>query len=339
MQAFRRLPPLSMRRPCALTIGNFDGVHRGHQAILARLREAAAARGLVGCVLTFEPHPREFFAARGAGAAPARISTQRDKLEALARHGVDRVDIAHFNQRLSTLSAESFIDDLLVDGLQARWILIGDDFRFGAGRRGDFAMLTEHGARRGFEVVRMNTVIDDDGGRISSSAVRRALADSDMARVEHLLGRPYSISGHVIHGRKLGRTLGFPTLNLRIPAGRPALAGVFAARVHGLAQAPMDAVASLGTRPAVEADGRWLLEVHVFGLDRQVYGATVRTELLHKLRDEAHYPSLALLRAQIDRDATLARDWLAARPCGSSACNAKFQHPRTPPAARLPRTT
>lgn len=312
MQVFRRLPPPEQRQPCALTIGNFDGVHLGHRSLLDALHRAATERGLPTCVLTFDPHPREFFALRHPGqTAPTRIATLRDKLEALQSAGVDRVCVAHFNERLAALEPEAFVQRVLADGLHARYVLIGDDFRFGARRRGDFAMLEAASRAHGFELARMSTVALD-GVRISSSAVRKALAEADFAHVERLLGRPYSISGHVVHGRKLGRELGFPTLNLRIPHGRPALAGIFVVQVHGLADAPLPAVASLGTRPAVETDGAPLLETHVLDWRGNAYGRTIRVEFLRKLRDEAKYDGLDALVAQIRLDADQARAHFAA---------------------------
>ena len=308
MQVFRRLPPVAQRSACALTVGNFDGVHRGHQALLARLEEAAHQFDLPACVLTFEPHPREFFAMRRPGMpAPTRIATLRDKLESLAEAGIDRVCVAHFNEHFAALSAEQFVEQVLVEGLQVRYLLIGDDFRFGAQRRGDFAMLERAAATHGFGLQRMATVVQD-GVRVSSSEVRAALAAGDFAHAQRLLGRPYFISGRVIHGRKLGRTLGFPTLNLRIPHGRPAVAGVHAVRVHGLAREPLAGVSSLGTRPAVERDGQLLLEVHLFDFQRDAYGTLVRVEFLRKLRDEAHYDTLDALTAQIRLDARQARE-------------------------------
>jgi len=357
MEVFRRLPPPARRQPCALTIGNFDGVHLGHQGILARLRARADQLGLPVCVLTFEPHPRDYFAARAAAAArsdaaggasagasataapaaaaptagapataptaplpsaPARIYTERDKLEALAACGVDRVCIAHFNASLAALSAEQFIDQILIDGLQTRYLLVGDDFRFGARRRGDFALLQTAAAQHGFELARTETIMRD-GVRVSSSAVRQALATGDFERAQALLGSPYYISGRVIHGRKLGRTIGFPTLNLRIPFVHPAVSGVFVVRVHGLRDTPLPGVASLGTRPAVEADGRLLLEVHLFDFNENIYGRRIRVEFVHKLRDEANFASLELLTAQIDRDAQAARRWFAEHPPGGDA--------------------
>lgn len=311
MQVFRRAPPLAERRPQAVTIGNFDGVHRGHQALLARLAEAARARALPTCVLTFEPHPREYFASLGRGTAPARVSSLRDKLDALAAHRVQRVNIAHFNRRLAAMSAEAFIDEVLVDALQTRYLLIGDDFRFGAGRSGDLALLEQQGRLKGFEVTAMPTVANESG-RISSSAVRAALAEGRLDAAAALLGRPYTISGHVTHGRKLGRVLGFPTLNLRMPFERPAVAGIFAVRVHGLGTGVHDAVASLGTRPAVETNGVPLLEVHVFDFNGNAYGSLVQVEFVGKLRDEYHFDSLDALKLQIARDCDQARALLRA---------------------------
>ncbi len=308
MEVFRLLPPVEQRTPCALTIGNFDGVHRGHQALLDALSARARALKVPCCVLTFEPHPREYFAqATGKPElAPPRILTERDKLDALAEHDVDRVCIAHFNASLASLPAEAFIEQVIVEGLQARHLLIGDDFRFGAKRRGDFTMLEQAAPRLGFVLERMDSV-REGGERVSSSSVRAALAAGDFDRTHALLGRPYFMSGHVVRGRQLGRSLGFPTLNLRIPFPNPALSGVFIVQVHGVADAPWPAVASLGTRPAVESDGKLLLEVHLFDFSGDLYGRMVRVEFLARLREERHYPNLELLTEQIGRDAQAAR--------------------------------
>ena len=211
MQIFRGVPRPSQRVPCALTVGNFDGVHRGHQALLARVTAAARKRNVAAAVMTFEPHPREFFAPQ---AAPMRISNLRDKLEALQRAGIDRVFIQHFNRRFAQLSATDFVERILLAGCDVRWLLVGDDFRFGAKRAGDNALLQKYARQGCFELEQMPT-FDDGGERISSTAVRTALAAGDLTRAERLLGRPYSISGRVLHGRKLGRSMGFPTLNLR----------------------------------------------------------------------------------------------------------------------------
>ncbi|MEN9420425.1 MAG: riboflavin kinase, partial [Pseudomonadota bacterium] len=263
MQVFRGLPPPALRTGCALTIGNFDGVHRGHQAMLALLTSEARHRGLPSCVLTFEPHPRDFFARRlqRPEMAPARICTLRDSVAELARCGVDQLVILRFDEALASLSPEAFAEHILARGLGARAVLVGDDFRFGAKRAGDYAMLDALGARLGFDVSRMLSY-EVHGLRVSSSAVRDALAAGDLAQAATLLGRPWSLSGRAIHGAKLGRTLGFRTLNLKVRHAKPAATGIFVARVHGLADAPVPGVASLGVRPTVEDAGRLLLEVH-----------------------------------------------------------------------------
>ncbi|WP_022981997.1 bifunctional riboflavin kinase/FAD synthetase, partial [Ideonella sp. B508-1] len=264
MRVFRgHHPSFAAGSGCALTIGNFDGVHRGHQAMLALLNNEARLRGLRSCVMTFEPHPRDWFA-RKLGkpeAAPLRIATLRDKLQELEHCGVDDVVLMRFDDRLASLPAEDFIRQVLVEQLRARYVLVGDDFRFGAKRAGDYALLDAAGNDLGFDVARMMSY-EVHGMRVSSSAVREALAAGDMRRAAALLGRPYSISGHVVHGRKLGRDLGFRTLNLRFPSHRPAAQGIFVVRVHGLGPSPLPGVASLGVRPSVEDAGRVLLEVH-----------------------------------------------------------------------------
>jgi riboflavin kinase/FMN adenylyltransferase len=316
MQVFRGFHHPGIASACALTIGNFDGVHRGHQAMLALLTNEARHRGVPSCVLTFEPHPRDFFAERAGrmDTAPARIATLRDKLSELERCGIDQAVVLRFDQALASHPPEAFIDEVLVSGLHARYVLVGDDFRFGARRAGDYAMLDRAGAPAGFDVARMMSY-EVHGSRVSSSAVRAALGAGDMALASALLGRPYSISGHVLHGRKLGRELGFPTLNLRFGHPRPAAAGIFVVRVQGLGEAPLEGVASLGVRPTVEDAGRVLLEVHCLEWPLAPdagYGACVRAELLHKLHDERRYPSLDALREGIARDAADARAWFAA---------------------------
>lgn len=310
MQIFRGIPRPAQRVPCALTVGNFDGVHRGHRALLARVAAAARARGLASAVMTFEPHPREFFAPQ---AAPMRISNLRDKLEALDAAGVDRVFIQHFNRRFAQLSAADFVERILVDGCRVHWLLVGDDFRFGAKRAGDNALLQQYAANGCFELEQMPT-FDDGGERISSTAVRAALAAGDMKRAERLLGRPYVISGRVLHGRKLGRSMGFPTLNLRIAHAHPAVHGIFAVMVHGAGAAPLPGVASIGLRPTVDDQGRWMLEVHLFDFTREIYGALVRIEFVQKLREERKYESLDALAAAIRRDAERARAILSGAP-------------------------
>ena len=300
---------------CALTIGNFDGVHRGHQAMLALLTSEARHRGLPSCVMTFEPHPRDFFARKAgrADAAPARIATLRDKLGELQRCGIDRVVVVPFNDRFAAMQPQTFISDVLQRGLAARYVLVGDDFSFGAKRAGNYAMLDAVGPAAGFDVARMMSY-EVHGLRVSSSAVRQALAVGDIQQAEALLGRPYSISGHVVAGARLGRELGFRTLNLRFGHPRPAASGIFVVRVHGLAEQPLPGVASLGVRPTVEDNGRVLLEVHCLGWPEALgpdggYGRCVRVDLLHKLHDELKYPSLEALREGIARDTAQARAW------------------------------
>lgn len=314
MKVFRGLPHDDARRPCALTIGNFDGVHRGHRALLARVKDAAQRLGVETAVMTFEPHPREFFAhlSGDESRAPVRVANLRDKLQALAEAGVDRVIVEHFNARFAALSPQAFIKDVLVDGLHVKWLIVGDDFRFGAKRAGDITMLKEAGQQYGFEVVSLPTVMHE-GVRISSSAVRSALDTGDFEHAAELLGHPYAISGRVLHGKKLGRTIGFPTLNLRIAHKRPVLSGIFVVQVHGLAEQPLPAVASLGVRPTVEDNGRVLLEVHVFDYAAQCYGKLIRVEFLQKLHEEKKYEDLDTLTRAIDADARAARAYFEQR--------------------------
>ena len=327
MQVFRGFQHPGIAPACALTIGNFDGVHRGHQAMLALLRSEAQHRNLPSCVMTFEPHPRDYFAllAGKPEGAPTRIATLRDKLSELARCGIDQVVVLRFDAAFAAQTPQAFIDNVLVRGLGTKYVLVGDDFRFGAKRAGDYAMLDAAGQQAGFDVARMNSY-EVRGLRVSSSAVREALASGDTAGATALLGRPYSISGHVIHGRKLGRSLGssaagasdgFRTLNLRFDHPRPAAMGIYAVRTHGLSTDAIDGVASLGRRPTVDDSGRVLLEVHCLrwpdGLGAEGgYGKLVSVELLHKLRDEARYDGLEALTAAIHADAVNAASFLAA---------------------------
>lgn len=287
-----------------LTIGNFDGVHLGHRALLEQLTHAARAEGLPAAVLTFEPHPREFF---DPGNAPARLTTLREKLELLGEYGADVVAIARFNARFAALSAEQFIDKVLIETLKVRHLIIGDDFRFGTRRAGDFALLQRVGAERGFRVQAMDSV-SCDSERVSSSAVRDALASGDMVRAARLLGRSYAIDGTVIHGDKVGRQLGFPTANIRIKHDPLPMRGVFAVQVSGLGPLPRPGVANLGIRPTVEGV-RPLLEVHLFDFTGDIYGAHLNVRFVRKLRDEMKFSGLEALRAQIAQDAASARSF------------------------------
>ncbi|CAM3448583.1 bifunctional riboflavin kinase/FAD synthetase [Polaromonas hydrogenivorans] len=317
MKIFRGYQHPQLAPECALTIGNFDGVHRGHQAMLALLKNEAQHRGVPSCAVTFEPHPRDYFAAlaRKPELAPARIATLRDKLGELDHCGIDQCVILPFNAHLASQSPDAFIQEVLLKGLGARYVLVGDDFRFGARRAGDYAMLDAAGVRLGFDVARMNSY-EVSNSRVSSSAVREALSQGDMVRVAALLGRPYSISGHVVHGRKLGRELGFRTLNLRFSHWKPAASGIFAVLVHGLAGQPVPGVANLGIRPSIDPDdvngGRVLLETHCLDWPaslgaQEAYGKIIRVELLHKLHDELKYDGLESLKTGIAKDCDDAR--------------------------------
>ncbi len=321
MKVFRGVQHANLAPECALTIGNFDGVHRGHQAMLALLRAEAAQRGIQSCVLTFEPHPRDYFAGVTSQPerAPARIASVRDKLLDLAHCGVDQTVVMPFNAHFAAQPPQAFIDAVLVAGLRARYVLVGDDFRFGLRRAGDYVMLDQAGQSRGFDVARMNSY-EVHGLRVSSSAVRDALAEGRMADAERLLGHPYRISGHVVHGRKLGRELGFPTLNLRFAHWKPAASGIFVVLVHGLSDNPVPGVANLGVRPSLDPTdvngGRVLLETHcldwpaTWGHDHG-YGKIIRVELLHKLHDELRYDGLEALERGIARDRDAARAYFA----------------------------
>jgi riboflavin kinase/FMN adenylyltransferase len=329
MQIYRGIQHPELAQTCALTIGNFDGVHRGHQAMLALLHHEARQRGVPACVLTFEPHPRDFFAKvrQQPDIAPARIATLRDKLAQLEACGISQCVVMPFHAGLAALTPSAFVKNVLIEGLGARYVLVGDDFRYGAQRAGDFAALSVSGQQHGFEVARMNSyeIAESPASgrlRVSSSAVRHALAQGDMRQAAVLLGRPYAVSGHVVHGRKLGRELQCPTLNLRFGHAKPAASGIFVAMVHGLDAQPLPGVANFGVRPSLDANdvnqGQVLLETHCLDWPSHLgaeggYGKLVRVELLHKLHDELKYDSLQALNQGIQRDCDDARAWLAAR--------------------------
>ncbi len=274
--------------------------------MLARLTARAASVGALPTVLTFEPHPREIFTPQDA---PTRLTSLREKMEILKGLGVAHVHVCRFTRGFAALSAEDFVRRILVEGLRARYVLVGDDFRFGAKRAGDFALLQTQGETHGYVAETLHTV-EAAGQRASSTAVREALAMGDMALAAQFLGRPYSISGRVVGGDQLGRKIGYPTANIQLKHNRPPLGGIFAVRVQGLEQPDWPGVASLGTRPTVHANGRPTLEVHLFGFNRSIYRTHLRVEFLHKLRDEAKFPDMTSLIAQIDRDAQQARELL-----------------------------
>lgn len=288
--------------PVVLAIGNFDGVHLGHAALVRQLADAAGRLQLVPTVLTFEPHPREFFV---PASAPARLSTLREKLELLADAGAAQAMICPFNAAFAALSADEFVEQVLVRSLQVKHLIIGDDFRFGRARVGDFAFLQSAGKRFGFTVEAMQSVTVD-GERVSSSAVRAALAAGDMERAVRLLGRPYIVDGQVTHGDKMGRQLGFATANIRIKHNPLPMTGVFVVQVSGLGDKPLPGVANLGIRPTVGGT-RPLLEVHLFDFNRDIYGAHISVRFVHKLRCEQRFPNLDALKAQIAADAAAAR--------------------------------
>jgi len=309
MHVFRGIPTQA-EAPVALTIGNFDGVHLGHQAMLARLKEAANRLELASCVMTFEPHPREFFA---PDQAPTRLTSLREKLELLAAAGVERVQVCHFNFDFAKIGAEDFISRILQRGLAARWILVGDDFRFGARRAGDFAMLQAASAQHGFEVAEMPSFTVGDL-RVSSTAVREALMTGNLDLARQLLGRFYSISGRVVGGDKLGKKIGFPTANIQLQHNRPPLSGIFVVEVHGATEAVLRGVASLGVRPTVHEDGKPVLEVYLFDFDQDIYGQHLRVDFLHKLRNEEKYPDLETLVKQIEQDVENAKNYFLTTP-------------------------
>lgn len=289
-------------RGCVLTIGNFDGVHRGHQALLARLCEEGRQRNLPVVVMIFEPQPLELFA---ADKAPVRLTRLRDKVRYLSEAGVDAVLCVRFDRRFAAQTAESFVADLLVDKLDVKFLAVGDDFRFGAGRQGDFLLLQTAGVNYGFDVISTQTFCDD-GIRISSTAVRQALAEDDLALAASLLGHPYSISGRVVHGDALGRTLGFPTANLPLRRYVSPVKGVYAVEVHGLGDKPLPGVANIGTRPTV-AGLRQQLEVHLLDVAMDLYGRHIEVTIAKKIRNEQRFASLDALKEQIAKDVVSAR--------------------------------
>jgi riboflavin kinase/FMN adenylyltransferase len=291
-------------KPVAITIGNFDGVHLGHQALLNELRAAARSRGLQTAVVIFEPHPREFFSPQQA---PVRLTSLREKMELFRTMGVDRVHVCRFDAGFAKKTAADFIH-ALHKKLNAKFVLIGDDFRFGNGRVGDFALMEKIGLQCGFSVQAVHSVLHD-GVRISSTAIRAALADGKMRVAREYLGRPYSISGRVVHGDGMGRKLGFPTANIQMKHNLPPLKGIYVVQVHSDGVGVLQGVASLGIRPTVRQDAKPVLEVHLFEFDQQIYGKHLRVEFLQKLRDEEKYPNLEMLTRQIALDVENAKKW------------------------------
>lgn len=294
-------------RGCVVTIGNYDGVHRGHQHMIAALRARAAELGVPAVIVTLEPTPREFFA---GDAAPARLTRLREKLDALTLYGVDRLVVLRFDERLRNMGAGEIVERLLVRGLGVRHMVVGHDFHFARNREGTIDMLREAGARQGFTVEEVGRYLDD-GDRVSSSLVREALGRGDLARATRLLGRPYRMAGRVRRGQQLGRRLGYPTANLALHRKVVPLWGVFAVRVTGAGLVDHPAVVSLGTRPTINGTEP-LLEVHVFDFDRDIYGKYLCVDFVARLRDERRFESLDALVEQMHRDAAAARALLGA---------------------------
>lgn len=295
MQVFRHIPA-NFQPPCALAIGNFDGMHLGHQALLSKLTQTAKALNLTAAVMTFEPHPREFFTPESA---PARLCSMREKLEHFAKAGVDRVYVCRFNRRFAKVTAEDFMQTILREALHAETILVGEDFRFGAMRAGSVVDFVE----AKFNLISLPQVSLADA-RVSSTRVRSALAAGNLQEASLLLGRPYSMSGKVVHGAKRGRQLGFPTANVHMRHERPALTGVYAVKLEGL-----NAVANLGVRPTIAGVPKLSLEVHVLDFNADLYGKHVHVEFLHKIRDEMKFEGLDTLKVQIAADVAVAREF------------------------------
>lgn len=299
-RGFHNLP--ASPQGCVATIGNFDGVHLGHQAVLTQLAMKGDMLGLPAVVITFEPQPFEYFVPEKA---PARLTRFREKVEALRAYSIQQLCVLRFNEVLARMSAEDFIRRLLVEGLKVRYLVVGDDFRFGRHRQGDFAMLQQAGREHGFQVVNMHTfAIDHD--RVSSTRIRDALQEGDLEMAERLLGRPYRMSGRVAHGDKRGRTMGFPTANIHLHRCKLPLNGVFAVQLFGLDEEPVNGVANIGIRPTIGGD-KALLEVHLFDFSREIYGEHVQVHFLHKIRDEQRFDGLEGLMAQIEQDCVEAR--------------------------------
>jgi riboflavin kinase/FMN adenylyltransferase len=300
MQVFRHIPS-SLQAACAIAIGNFDGMHLGHQALLKKLTETAKALNLTSAVMTFEPHPREFFTPESA---PARLCSIREKLEYFEATGIDRVYVCRFNQRFAKVTAAEFMQNILREALNAHAILVGEDFRFGAKRTGSVADFVA----AKFNLISLPqvdlAVNNAASGRVSSTRVRQSLADGNLHEASLLLDRPYSISGKVVHGAKRGRQLGFPTANVHMRHERPALTGVYAVKLDG-----RNSVANLGVRPTIAGVPKLMLEVHVIDFDADLYGQHVHVEFLQKIRDEMKFESLDALKEQIAADVVVAREF------------------------------
>ena len=300
IRGFHNLSPSALG--CVATIGNFDGVHLGHQAVLSQLALKGDMLGLPATVITFEPQPTEFFLPEKA---PPRLSRFREKVEALRSYSIEQLCVLRFNKVLAEMSANDFIQKLLVEGLNVRYLVVGDDFKFGKDRKGDFALLKKMGDEHDFQVVNMHTFAIAET-RVSSTRIRQALTAGDLMLAQTLLGHPYKMSGRVAHGDKRGRTLGYPTANIHLHRGKVPLTGVYAIRLYGLEDEPIEGVANVGVRPTI-GEGNTLLEVHLFDFNKNIYGENVQVYFLHKVRDEKKFDSLPALVAQIERDCESAK--------------------------------
>ena len=302
IRGFHNLSPSS--EGCVATIGNFDGVHLGHQAVLSQLALKGDMLGLPATVITFEPQPTEFFLPEKA---PPRLSRFREKVEALRSYSIEQLCVLRFNEVLAGMSANDFIQKLLVKGLNVRYLVVGDDFKFGKDRKGDFALLKKMGEEHNFQVVNMHTFAIAET-RVSSTRIRQALTAGDLMLAQTLLGHPYKMSGRVAHGDKRGRTLGYPTANIHLHRAKVPLTGVYAVRLYGLEDEPIEGIANVGVRPTI-GEGTALLEVHLFDFNKDIYGENVQVYFLHKVRDEKKFDGLPALVAQIERDCQSARNY------------------------------
>ena len=300
IRGFHNLSPSALG--CVATIGNFDGVHLGHQAVLSQLALKGDMLGLPATVITFEPQPTEFFLPEKA---PPRLSRFREKVEALRSYSIEQLCVLRFNKVLAEMSANDFIQKLLVEGLNVRYLVVGDDFKFGKDRKGDFALLKKMGEEHDFQVVNMHTFAIAET-RVSSTRIRQALTAGDLMLAQTLLGHPYKMSGRVAHGDKRGRTLGYPTANIHLHRGKVPLTGVYAIRLYGLEDEPIEGIANVGVRPTI-GEGNTLLEVHLFDFNKDIYGENVQVYFLHKVRDEKKFDGLPALVAQIERDCQSAK--------------------------------
>lgn len=302
IRGFYNLP--SSPKGCVATIGNFDGVHLGHQAVLTQLAMKGEMLGLPAVVITFEPQPNEFFSPEKA---PARLSRFREKVEMLRCYSIQQLCVLRFNQKLAQMSAQDFIKKLIVNGLNIKYLVVGDDFKFGKDRQGDFTMLQEAGKKYGFQVVNMHT-FSVESKRVSSTRIRQALLAGDLDAAEQLLGRPYRMSGRVAHGDKRGRTMGFPTANIHLHRCNVPLSGVYAVQLFGVDGEPVIGVANVGVRPTIGGD-KALLEVHLFDFNEDIYGKHVQVHFMKKIRAEQRFNNLDALIVQIKQDCQQAREY------------------------------